>query len=595
MAVSLATGSGKTVIFTHLIDRVPASQQRTRAIILVHRRELVEQAAHHCRRTYPHMSVDIEMGESHASGEADITVCSIQSLTKRLEKYDKDRMKLILIDEAHHAAAKSYLDVLQWFGADKADTECVVVGVSATLSRQDGLKLGVALDHVVYHKDYVDMIKDNWLCPVKFTSVKQDDVSLRGIRLSTGGDFDTAQLAARVNTTASNNIAVRTWLDRAKHRKSTIVFAVDIQHVVDLTNCFRAHGIDARAVTSHTDTNDRQRLVAEFRANKFPVLVNCGIFTEGFDMPNIDCVLLSRPTRSRGLLVQMIGRGMRLSPGKEDCHILDMTSCLDIGVVSLPTLYGLDPAELVNRDLTLEDLQAEATHTIPKDSKDDRIEPIEPPTAVTYFDYENVEDLMNEINSRGGRHISSLSKLNWIQIDESKYILSLGTRGFVRVQRNENGTWVGTETRKLPSWASSLLSKPRVIFDDVEELEQAISAASSYALEHIGRNMLLRVAPWRNEEASDAQKAFIGKLSKKDFTTRSLSKGQAQDFITRFKHGLKGTVDKKNRERKAQHRVEVKDYKEQIAALQRKEKEDKRIQKRDAIRHPDNIEIGPIH
>lgn len=600
MAISLATGSGKTVIFTHLIERIAASESRTQTIILVHRRELVEQAANHCRATYPQLTIEIEMGAHHATGTADVTVCSVQSLTRRLEKYDKNRMKLILIDEAHHSAAKTYLNVLEYFGAATPQSECLVIGVSATLSRQDGLKLGSALDHIVYHKDYVQMIKEHWLCPVKFTSVKQETVDLSGIKYNAAGDFDTAQLASRVNTQAANDSSVRVWLNRAKQRKSTIVFAVDIQHVTDLTNCFRAHGVDARGVTSLTDNRQRQELVRAFRATEFPVLINCGIFTEGFDMPNIDCVLLCRPTRSRGLLVQMIGRGMRLGTAKSDCHILDMTSCLDIGVVSLPSLYGLDPSELVDHELSLEDLQAraEAAHekAVQKADQlpDTTISVIKPPTAVTYFDYDNVEDLISELNARGGRHISTLSRLNWLQIDQTKYILSLGARGHIRVTKNDDDNWIGTETRKLPAWADSILSRPKVIFDDVEDLEHAISAASSYALQYVGRSMLLKNAPWRETEASEAQKTFIGKLSKQDFSKRSLTKGQAQDFITRFKHGLKGTVEKRNREKKAQYRQDVREYKSLQSATAKALKAQTRDSRRDRIREAETITVGPI-
>jgi len=159
LGVSLATGSGKTVIFTHLIDRLPATGNAAQTLILAHRRELVEQAARHCTLAYPDKHVDIEMGNNQASGAADITVASIQSITSgdRLHKFDPARYKLVLVDEAHHIVSHTYLHVLEHFGlrhaADWREKSApALVGVSATFSRFDGRALGAVIDHIVYHR-----------------------------------------------------------------------------------------------------------------------------------------------------------------------------------------------------------------------------------------------------------------------------------------------------------------------------------------------------------------------------------------------------------------------------------------------------------
>jgi ATP-dependent helicase IRC3 len=166
LGISLATGSGKTVIFTHLIDRIPAMGDAAQTLILAHRRELVEQAARHCTLAYPAKHVDIEMGNLQASGAADITVASIQSIVsgERLQKFDPARFKLILVDEAHHIVSSSYLDVLEHFGlrhaADWTQTAApALVGVSATFSRFDGRALGAVIDHIVYHR-YANLLQN---------------------------------------------------------------------------------------------------------------------------------------------------------------------------------------------------------------------------------------------------------------------------------------------------------------------------------------------------------------------------------------------------------------------------------------------------
>jgi ATP-dependent helicase IRC3 len=164
LGLSLATGSGKTVIFSHLIDRVPPSTpEATQTLVLAHRRELVEQAARHVRQLYPHKTVDVEMADQHATGVAEITVASVQSITsgERLLKYDPAKFKLVLVDEAHHIAAPTYLAVLKHFNLMEKDakTHTALVGVSATFSRVDGLSLGAAIDHIVYHKFVSRQIK----------------------------------------------------------------------------------------------------------------------------------------------------------------------------------------------------------------------------------------------------------------------------------------------------------------------------------------------------------------------------------------------------------------------------------------------------
>lgn len=144
------------------------------------------------------------------------------------------------------------------------------------------------------------------------------------------------------------------WLP-AEFRRSTLVFAIDLAHVLALTNAFRDMGVDAHCVHHKTPAADRNAILAAFRAGNIPVLVNCSVLTEGADFPQIDCILLARPTRSSNLFLQMLGRGLRLSPGKEDAHIIDMTGKIDGSsgsgggrlLMGVCTLFGIDPTEAI--------------------------------------------------------------------------------------------------------------------------------------------------------------------------------------------------------------------------------------------------------
>ncbi|KAI1497685.1 P-loop containing nucleoside triphosphate hydrolase protein [Biscogniauxia marginata] len=574
LGISLATGSGKTVIFTQLIDRIkPSSKSADQTLILAHRRELVEQAARHCSNAYPDKSVEIEMGGLQASGMADITVASIQSITSgdRITKFDPSRFKLVLVDEAHHIVAPGYLRTLEHFNLDTKKLDSPnLIGVSATFSRFDGLRLGAAIDEIVYHKDYVDMIGDKWLSDVIFTTV-ESRADISNVRRGANGDFQSSELSKAVNTEQTNEITVRSWLAKAAERKSTLVFCVDLAHVAGLTQTFRQHGIDARFITGDTPKNERGERLDAFRRGEFPVLINCGVFTEGTDIPNIDCVVLARPTRSRNLLVQMIGRGMRLYPGKTNCHIIDMVSSLATGIVTTPTLFGLDPSEIVKdasvktlRDLKdrkeaervrMEEVIEAATETTLATTKK-RLN-----YKITFAEYDTVFDLIADTS--GERHIRMLSNNSWVQVGPDKYVLSSSDGSYIRLVKNETAEDEGSkfeawEIRPLPSSKSgkSPFAKPRRILG-ASTFVDAVHGSDSYASEKYPHMFISRNSRWRDGPPTEGQLKFLNKLRKDDskLGPADITKGRASDMITKVCHGARGRftklkVDKRRRLRK---------------------------------------------
>ncbi|KAF3482777.1 DEAD box family helicase [Arthroderma uncinatum] len=528
-------------------------------------------------RAYPDKTIEIEMANSHATGTADITIASIRSLLSknRIEKYDPKRFKLVLVDEAHHIVAPTYREALAHFGlGEHTANSPALVGVSATFSRFDGLKLGAAIDHIVYHKDYVDMIGENWLADALFTTVKSH-VDLSQVDDAPNGDFHTRQLSLAVNTETVNDITVSAWRARAQERKSTLVFCVDIEHVKCLTAKFREFGVDARYITGQSAKDVRTKELEAFRNYEFPVLINCGLFTEGTDIPNIDCVLLARPTRSKNLLIQMIGRGLRLHPGKTNCHIIDMVASLDHGVLTTPTLFGLHPDEGLD-ETPAKDFKKrrEDFENGTLQEGEEKPSPKQENVVVDFTDYDSVHDLVQDTSSE--EHIRSISDNAWVQVGPDRYILG-APAGRLTISKDDSGLFSVHHIISLgPSGKSkSPFSRPREVASSVE-LVQAVHAADTLANRVFGGpTFIASWQPWRKKRASPGQIGYLRKQLGQE-VGGVISKGEAADMITKIKHGAKGQ------------------FKDILSAKRRINREREKVAKWDNLVASQEVKVGPL-
>lgn len=389
------TGTGKTVTFASMLtalapwlEQFPARSRKM--LIIAHREELLDQACEKIQRSNPGVMVSIEQGGRHSNRYSDVVIASIQTLAamkfRRLKALlQSHTFRLVVIDEAHHAAAASYRTALVHLGflpaADASDEENIeaanetdaaelaqhlaawdaiapkdrlLVGVTATPNRTDAIGLGCVFQTIAYSYDLRKAIDDQWLVPI-VPWVVDTSVSLDGVRTNRG-DFNQRELADAVNNAHRNGLAVDAWHKYA-HQRQTIAFTVDVQHAHDLADCFRQRGITAAAVSGETPKDYRRQLLADFRRGDLQLLSNCMVLTEGTDLPMASCILHAKPTKSATLYEQMTGRGLRLNPGKADCIVIDMVDVArKHSLQTAPVLYGLPPGLISDKGKNLGEL-----------------------------------------------------------------------------------------------------------------------------------------------------------------------------------------------------------------------------------------------
>jgi ATP-dependent helicase IRC3 len=412
------------------------------------------------------------------------------------------------------------------------------------------------------------MIEENWLSDVVFTTVEMK-ADLTKVAAGATGDFQTSALSKVINTEETNELLVQTWTTKARGRNSTLIFCVDLSHVSSLTAKFRAYGIDAQFVTGDTPGKIRSARIDAFRNGEFPVLLNCGVFTEGTDIPNIDCVLLARPTKSRNLLVQMIGRGMRLHKGKDNCHIIDMVAALSSGVVSTPTLFGLDPAEIVENADTRSMAALKEKKEVERKREEEAAEltaravPARLPGTITFTDYDSVHDLIADTSS--DQFIRNLSPYAWVGVGGGKFVLTTNSGNYLIIEppETEDGSFKARYYWRLPAdkKVKSPYGTPRLVAES-ESFDHIVHAADTYASEAFEHMWIAKNQPWRRSRASEAQVNFLNKSRPKEdqLKTEDLSKGKAGDMITRLKHGLKGRFEKAAVRNRGEKRVKERAY-----------------------------------
>ena len=325
----MPTGTGKTYLLTAVIDSFVSNNPKEKVWIVAHRRELVSQIGETVRKFHSYSA------SNTSSLLLSVKAMSIQWLMRHYDEIEEEP-GIIVIDEAHHALAKTYKEMWERFPNAK------FLGLTATPCRLNGKGFTDLFDVLVQSWSVPEFISKGRLATYDFVSIKSDGVTQRLIdslqKRGADGDYQNKEMDMLLNKKPSIERLYRSLEEFGKDRKG-IVYAINISHAQKITKLYQEHGIKAIAIDSKTPTTERQQDVEAFKKGDIQVLVNVDIFSEGFDCPDVEFVQLARPTLSLAKYLQMVGRGLRVAKGKKNCVIIDN--------VGLYRVFGL-PSQVWN-------------------------------------------------------------------------------------------------------------------------------------------------------------------------------------------------------------------------------------------------------
>lgn len=307
LLVQSPTGSGKSVIFSEIINQ--AHENGLKTLFLVHRKELIFQAMDHLSR-YGIQCGIIMAGEPYTPG-CMVQLASVQTIYRRLGKIDMGRYGVVVVDEAHHASAATYRKILE-----KA-FRARIYGFTATPFRKDGTSLQTMFDHLILGPTIKSLQSSGHLSDIEYMVPTIPD--LRSVK-EQSGDYSQSALDEKVVPKLIGGV-----VDHCQKYagNKTIIFSCGVKHTNYLVKDFLRHEIKALSLDANTDREEREGIVNEFKQSDKSILINCGILTEGFDVPDCDTLIMARPTKSLTLYMQMVGRGMRPKPDGGKLLVVD--------------------------------------------------------------------------------------------------------------------------------------------------------------------------------------------------------------------------------------------------------------------------------
>ena len=303
-----ATGTGKTV--TAVSD---AKRFGKRTLFIAHRHELVDQAIKTFQKIWPEASVGRYEG-SIREADAFVVCGTIQSVSQNLDDFSPEDFGYLIIDECHHGTADTYRRIMSYFHPE------FTLGLTATPERTDGEDLLTVFQNVAHKLDLKTAVELDTLVPVRCIRIRTN-IDMRDVRIS-GFKYNSQDLESTIRVPGRNQLIVDTYCEYVKN-KPTVVFCASVKHAEEIAELFRQAGIEAMCISGGTKAADRKQILADYESGKLPVLCACDLLNEGWDSPHTQVLFMARPTMSKTIYIQQLGRGMRKSPGKDFLMVFD--------------------------------------------------------------------------------------------------------------------------------------------------------------------------------------------------------------------------------------------------------------------------------
>ena len=484
------TGAGKTIMLSALVGK--RHEKGRRILVIQHRDELVSQNKAKFEKVNPYITTSIVNGTvKHWDGEAVFSM--VQTMSRDRNLRDRPMFDMVVVDEGHHAAAPTYMKVINAVLEDNDSAE--IVGFTATPNRGDGKGLRSVFNNCAHQIELATLIREGFLVRPKSFVIdlgvgeQLDNVTKRG------KEYDMEEVAAIMDRQVINDRIVSEWTEKASGRK-TVVFCSTVSHAEHVCDSFINSGVKANFVTGETDKDERAQMLHDLEFGDLQVIVNVAVLTEGFDAPPVSCVILTRPCSQKGTMVQMIGRGLRIldpeiypNTVKTDCIVMDFGT-------SIITHGGLD--ETANLDGAHKSEGGEAPTKICPDcesevSANTRICPI----CEHEFQKKVKEALDSFVMTE--YDLMKLSPFMWIDpFGNGNAMMAMGFSGFTLVG-NIGEYWIAI--------VKAQNGRPRVV--SIGEKVQAMAAGDDFLREIEDSNAANKTKRWLNQAATDKQKEHL--------------------------------------------------------------------------------------
>jgi superfamily II DNA or RNA helicase len=490
--IVLSTGMGKTITGLAL-----ARAMKTRTLWLAHREELISQPAQALKLVWPEASSGIVKAESNQYMR-DVVFASIQSAQqpRRLAQLADQGFGLVVVDEAHHALSPGYRALLDELGCMSAGGPRLL-GLTATPERSDNGALSDVFEGIVFQVGITTAIAQGYLVAptVIERAIKLDLDAITSAR----GDYGAKQLDLALLQAGIVGEIAAAYEEHCLARKA-LIFVVSVAQAEAVAANLRERGHAVAALSGETPSDERRRILRKLQSGELRCVVNCMVLTEGFDEPSVDAIVLARPTQSKPLMIQCVGRGLRLHPAKSDCLVIDMVGTSKRNtLVQAAVLFGIrpDPSER---------------------PKPIGIDPLYDPEQ--YWKMR----LLTQIEGVGG---APRSKLRWVPAEGGAWLLDAGAFGTVRMLPNGEEWTVDAVGIRIGDRKRESLTDCPVTMD----------IAQAYAEDYVRRvnavNKALADASWRGDAAAKTQLEFLRKAGVK--VTEGISKGTAADLELQVK------------------------------------------------------------